>query len=517
MYLLSQRYKLSILLLSLILIFFRIDAFSQIIEDNPRTIPLSGGSRTYNANVTSNSSCPNTYEYVPNGYDFNDKTKKYPLIISLPGLSEMIQAEEATNLLGAAKKLIDQNQFLGSGVQLKIERGEFPPISTYMGQDYQFIVVTIQCFKDAGNEKQAALPTHIDDVLSNYIILNKYLDKIDLDRIYLTGTSRGGGLCYEFMENLTRASKIAAIVPVAPGSPFITSDAVTGVTNVTPSYANRFNTIVTNIAATSTLGVYATHNQVDNQVHINAGRLWVNSINGQIPARAQLREFQEDPAPLIKHNAWYRTYNPNVSEFNNNTNNVYQWMLSRTSIFSALPVTLTSFDAVAKNNAVDLIWNTASESNSSHFAVEHSSNGREFKEIGRVNSSGNSTTAKNYKFTDNSPLTGNNYYRLKMVDLDATFKYSEVRRVSMNGSDLEFSFGPNPVINEASIRITGNQRTRLNLTITDLMGRALKTMSFSKSDIVFSQKINLAELPAGQYILSVKGDNVSYTQRIMKR
>jgi hypothetical protein len=439
------------------------------------------------------------------------------LIICLPGLSEMIQASEASNLLGAAKRMLEQNQYLNAGVHLKIERGEFPPMTNYLGQDYQFIVVSIQCFKDAGNETAAALPAHIDNVLSNYIILNKYLDKIDLDRIYLTGTSRGGGLSYEFMESLTRASKIAAIVPIAPGSPFITSDIVTGVTAVTPSFSTRFNTVVSNIAATSTLGVYAAHNVLDNQIHINVGRLWANSINSQIPNRAQLREFLESPAPLILHDAWNRAYNANLFEFNSNTNNVYQWMISKTSIFSALPVTLTSFDAIAKNNAAELTWNTASESNSSYFAVERSSNGREFKEIGRVKSAGNSSTAKNYRFTDDAPLSGNNYYRLKMVDLDASFKLSEVRKVSMNGSDLEFSFGPNPIINEANIRISGNQRTRLYVTVTDLMGRTLKSMNFTKTENLFTQKINLAELPAGQYVLSIKGENVNYTQRIMKR
>jgi hypothetical protein len=198
---------------------------------------------------------------------------------------------------------------------------------------------------------------------------------------------------------------------------------------------------------------------------------------------------------------------------------MYQWLLSNRNptATAALPVTLTSFDAIAKGAAVELTWSTASESNSSHFAVERSSNGRDFKEIGRVRSSGNSTTAKNYSFTDKAPLTGKNYYRLKMVDLDATFKFSEMRTVSMNGSDLEFSFGPNPVQTEASIRINGSQRVRLTLTVTDLMGRTMKSMNFLKSENNFTQKIGLAELPAGQYVLSIKGENVNYMQRIIKK
>jgi hypothetical protein len=70
---------------------------------------------------------------------------------------------------------------------------------------------------------------------------------------------------------------------------------------------------------------------------------------------------------------------------------------------------------------------------------------------------------------------------------------------------------------EASIRINGSQRVRLTVTVTDLMGRTMKSMNFLKSENNFTQKISLAELPAGQYVLSIKGDNVNYTQRIMKR
>jgi hypothetical protein len=194
---------------------------------------------------------------------------------------------------------------------------------------------------------------------------------------------------------------------------------------------------------------------------------------------------------------------------------MYQWMLAQADLL--LPVTLVSFDARAKGNEVQLNWSTESESNSSHFAVERSSNGRDFQEIGRVKSSRNSTTKKNYSFTDNAPRTGKNFYRLKMVDLDATFKYSEVRTVNIGGSDLEFSFGPNPVQTEAVIRISGNQRARLTLTVTDLMGRTVKTTNIVKSENLLSQKINLADLPAGQYVLSLKGDNIHFTQRVMKR
>ncbi|HLO80435.1 MAG TPA: alpha/beta hydrolase fold domain-containing protein, partial [Chitinophagaceae bacterium] len=336
MYLLSRKYGFRILLTfsfasSFIYANAQTDDFS-----NPRVI--SGGSRTYNANITGNPKCPNTYEYIPTGYDFNDKTKKYPLIISLPGLSEMIQLGES--ITDAAMRLAKTNEYENAGVNLKIERNEFPPLTNYQGTDYQFIVVTIQCQKDDGAEFTANLPAAIDDVLSNYLILEKFADKIDLDKIYLTGTSRGGGITLEFMESTARAIKIAGIVPIAPGTPILKFDNVTKEASVDPVHTARFNTIVSNIANTTTLGFYGVHNVVDQSVFISASRFWRDAINAITPGKASLREFVEDPAPMSNHNAWKRGYNPNIFEFNGNTVNIFQWMLSRSSIFASLPITL---------------------------------------------------------------------------------------------------------------------------------------------------------------------------------
>jgi hypothetical protein len=332
----------------------------------------------------------------------------------------------------------------------------------------------------------------------------------------MTGISAGGGQIWEYMTVAKRAGMIAGVVPIASGTKIF--DISTGVLD--PAYSTQFEAITTNIANHPGLGVYAVHNVADNQVNIGVSQGFVDGVNSKKTNGASLLSLtynSPEPLPPTPHNAWKRAYDASRFEFNGL--NMYQWLLSNQNptATSALPITLSSFDAYAKGSAVDLNWNTASESNSAYFAVERSSNGQDWKEIGRVKASGNSATAKSYKFTDTAPLSGNNYYRLKMVDLDATFKMSEMRKVGMNGSDLEFSFGPNPVINEATIRISGNQRTRLNVTLTDLMGRTLKSMSFSKTENLLTQKINLADLPAGQYILSVKGDNINYTQRIMKR
>jgi hypothetical protein len=445
---------------------------------------VSGGTSYLKGDVYTAGSCTNTYEFFPGGYNPLD-AKKYPLIIYLPGASQMIQSPD---------KALELAKLDDDGLPKKIEDNLFPNSYTINGTTYQFIVIAIQCCCFGAG------PTDVENFINGYI-LPTYGNKIDLARIYMTGISKGGGRAWEFMNLARRANMIAAVAPIAGGTDYpIETD------------QTNFNSVVTNILGNTSMGVYPAHNDLDGSVPSFNTKQFVNALNSLSINRASMNIWEG----TTNHDSWTRAYNSSLLEFGGR--NIFEWMLLHSiGQLAPLPVTLTSFDAIAKGSVVELNWNTESESNSSHFAVERSSNGREFKEIGRVKSSGNSTTAKNYKFTDNNPLSGNNYYRLKMVDLDATFKYSEVRRVSMNGSDLEFSFGPNPVINEANIRITGNQRTRLNITVTDLMGRTLKSMSVSKSDIVFSQKISLAELPAGQYVLSIKGDNVNYTQRIMKR
>ncbi|HSF44771.1 MAG TPA: T9SS type A sorting domain-containing protein [Chitinophagaceae bacterium] len=267
--------------------------------------------------------------------------------------------------------------------------------------------------------------------------------------------------------------------------------------------ASLYNAVISNLDDNDAPRTLAIHGETD--FNLKYGQAFVNGINR--PENATLKTLPGG------HGSWQEAYKITTEVAPGL--NMYQWMLTQADLL--VPVTLTNFEAIAKAGEVELTWSTSSESNSSYFAVERSSNGRDFKEIGRVKSSGNSSTTKNYSFTDKTPLAGKNYYRLKMVDLDATFKFSEMRTVSTTGSDLEFSIGPNPVQTEASIRINGTQRGRFSLTVTDLMGRTLKSMNFTKSENLFSQKINLADLPAGQYVLSIKGENISFTQRLMKR
>lgn len=95
-----------------------------------------------------------------------------------------------------------------------------------------------------------------------------------------------------------------------------------------------------------------------------------------------------------------------------------------------VPVKLSSFTAEKVNTTTLLQWSTATEINSKNFEVQRSADGKEFKTIGVVQAKGNSTNQTNYSFTDAVPINGINYYRLKQVDVNGKFEYTNIIQVN---------------------------------------------------------------------------------------
>ncbi|MBO9659109.1 MAG: hypothetical protein J7527_09825, partial [Chitinophagaceae bacterium] len=116
----------------------------------------------------------------------------------------------------------------------------------------------------------------------------------------------------------------------------------------------------------------------------------------------------------------------------------------------ALPVHLLAFDAALQNDRTLLKWRTSDEVNSSHFEIQHSIDGRQFSEAGRL-STHNTVGIFDYQFMHNTPQAGTNYYRLKMVDIDGSFTYSPVREVVMNASRM-LQVYPNPAKHIITVR-----------------------------------------------------------------
>jgi len=138
-----------------------------------------------------------------------------------------------------------------------------------------------------------------------------------------------------------------------------------------------------------------------------------------------------------------------------------------------LPVTLSLFNAKQSGEQVKLDWTTQSESNSDRFEVERSTNGKDFKLISTVKAAGNSTLTQNYSAIDNNPENGNNYYRLRQVDLDGKFTYSMIKTLKWSALSL-IKVYPNPVRNMVTLRFTPERTETTSITMFDGAGKTIQ-------------------------------------------
>lgn len=166
-----------------------------------------------------------------------------------------------------------------------------------------------------------------------------------------------------------------------------------------------------------------------------------------------------------------------------------------------LPVTWLSFNAVKKANTSYLTWTTATEINNHYFDVERTVDGKTWKKIGQVQGAGNSSTILNYNFTDIKPEIGVNFYRLKQVDYNGTFDYSEIRSVNFNDKITGISVFPNPSDGRIDIVLTPDLFG--SLSITDASGR----MVFEKDIQNTHSVLDLSNLAEGMYFIHVSGFN----------
>lgn len=97
--------------------------------------------------------------------------------------------------------------------------------------------------------------------------------------------------------------------------------------------------------------------------------------------------------------------------------------------FSVLPVKFSAFSVATQNNNVLVQWSTAEESGAAHFDVQRSTNGTDWASIGRVAAAGNSSSLKQYAFTDKNKVTGTAYYRIQQVDANGQTAYTAIQTI----------------------------------------------------------------------------------------
>lgn len=168
----------------------------------------------------------------------------------------------------------------------------------------------------------------------------------------------------------------------------------------------------------------------------------------------------------------------------------------------SLPLKLGDFTAVKQANNIKLNWQTITEQNTSHFEIERSTDGNNYTTIGQVAAAGNSSDKLNYTFTDTRPAAGTNFYRLRMVDLDATATYSRIV-VVRNENMQHIEIFPVPAKDVLQVQIPASQNGQATVTITDMAGKIMQTRTQALSTGTNAVSLPVLSLPAGMYWLTV--------------
>lgn len=172
-----------------------------------------------------------------------------------------------------------------------------------------------------------------------------------------------------------------------------------------------------------------------------------------------------------------------------------------------LPIELLSFDVRFDGKKVNLNWITLSELDNDYFSIERSSNGVDFREIAREQGAGDSEMARTYLAFDENPQKGINYYRLKQIDFDGSYSYSEIRSIEVRNS-VEVSTFPNPVATQLNISLTEFEERTIDFEIYHISGKRIyKGTADVNEGLVVVSLDNINNLQPGQYMIRISNTN----------
>jgi len=166
---------------------------------------------------------------------------------------------------------------------------------------------------------------------------------------------------------------------------------------------------------------------------------------------------------------------------------------------AVLPVEIGSLKANLRDDVTELSWNTFSEVNNDGFEIQKSANAKDWDKIGFVKGYGNSLVEQQYQFIDKKPFPGNSYYRLKQLDTDGQFTYSEIVEVNFKGA-LGRVYASNSLLIFEGI-ILGQ-----NIQIYDLSGRLIY------NERLKDNTLDVSHLMEGMYILKMKNHTLKFVK-----
>lgn len=183
-----------------------------------------------------------------------------------------------------------------------------------------------------------------------------------------------------------------------------------------------------------------------------------------------------------------------------------------------LPVELSSFTALANQNAVNLIWQTATEMNNYGFEIERKISNAGWTKIGFVNGNGNSNSPKNYNFSDQNLIGGSQFsYRLKQIDNDGQFEYSKVVEVKVVPTEFALHQNyPNPFNPNTTIRFQLASNSKVLMKIYNILGVEVTELLNDQMEAgIHEVEFNAESLASGTYIYRISAGSFVETRKMI--
>ena len=181
-----------------------------------------------------------------------------------------------------------------------------------------------------------------------------------------------------------------------------------------------------------------------------------------------------------------------------------------------LPLTVVNFTAYLKDENVLTGWTSLSEKNIQHYEIQRSTNGTDFITIGSKAALDNGLPSINYSFIDQNPLTGNNFYRIKIIADNGHVNYTSVQLVIVSNIAAGISIFPDPVTNnQFSLQMNNMPPGKYEMQIHNTLGQIILSKEINITGTSFSHQILLpAALAKGEYFIKI-WNNELFTKKII--
>lgn len=292
----------------------------------------------------------------------------------------------------------------------------------------------------------------------------------------LPGTTYTPGQVYNFNLKITHASANRKIWGFAVKAVNTTTNAVVG----------TFSTTNANASVKGSAGANTTELSHTNAVvTANVNNYSFTNLSWTAPATPTANEAN------IK---FYIIANAGDNDGGEAGDYIYSTTVS--SAMSTLPLTLSAFSVSTLNGTdVNVKWQTQYEENTAAFDIESSTNGNNWIKVASMQAAGNSATAKNYSYTDKKPVAYNTgiLYRLKMIDKDGSYKYSEIKTIRLNNSGIiitNISAQPFHAGQVAVFDVHSNAVRKISVRVFNINGTTI-----NKLNTILSEGVNRVEVP----------------------